>query len=234
MLDLLATWDINISNSTQSIQTIIFCLVLSFVIGMVITIVYRQANKGFSYEGSFNFTLLMVCMIVTTIMISIGSSVALSLGLIGALSIIRFRTVLKNTADMSYLFWSIAEELAVGAQNYYLAIIFLVFMTVIILILDIFNIFTKMNADYIVVINMSELDKKPVLLSKDISSIFTQNKTKWFLKSSFTDKENGMKELTYSVFSKKYDNIEQSLLEIENINGVNKVSLLSPESNLFI
>ena len=96
-------------------------MVAAFVIGVLLSIVYRTTHKGLSYSQSFTQTIVFVTVIVAIVMMVIGGSLARAFALVGALSIIRFRTVLKDTKDMSYIFGALALGMAVGTSNYFLA-----------------------------------------------------------------------------------------------------------------
>jgi hypothetical protein len=96
-------------------------MIVAVVIGFILSIVYKQSHKGLSYSQSFNQTIIFVALIVAIVMMVIGGSLARAFALVGALSIIRFRTVLKDTKDMAYIFAALALGMAAGTSNYFLA-----------------------------------------------------------------------------------------------------------------
>lgn len=96
-------------------------IIASIVIGIILSLVYRTTHKGLSYSQSFTQTIIFVCVIVAIVMMVIGGSLARAFALVGALSIIRFRTVLKDTKDMAYIFGALALGMAAGTGNYFLA-----------------------------------------------------------------------------------------------------------------
>jgi uncharacterized membrane protein YhiD involved in acid resistance len=102
---------------------IIVNILLAVTIGVVLAAVYRSNHKGLSYSQSFVHTIVFVAMIVAIIMMVIGGSLARAFALVGALSIIRFRTVLKDTKDMAYIFATLALGMAAGTSNYFLAVV---------------------------------------------------------------------------------------------------------------
>ncbi len=93
----------------------------AIAIGIILSLVYRTTHKGLSYSQSFCQTIVFVTLIVALVMMVIGGSLARAFALVGALSIIRFRTVLKDTKDMSYVFAALAMGMAAGTSNYFLA-----------------------------------------------------------------------------------------------------------------
>ena len=101
---------------------IILNLVLSFILGIIVSIVYKKTHKGLSYSQSFMITNIFVCVIVCMVIMIIGNSLARAFALVGALSIIRFRTVVKDTKDTAYIFWSLAAGMACGTGSYFLAL----------------------------------------------------------------------------------------------------------------
>ena len=96
-------------------------IVAAFVIGVLLSVTYRITHKGLSYSQSFSQTVVFVAVIVAIVMMVIGGSLARAFALVGALSIIRFRTVLKDTKDMAFIFGALALGMAAGTSNYFLA-----------------------------------------------------------------------------------------------------------------
>ncbi len=96
-------------------------LALAAVLGVIVASVYRRTHKGLSYSQSFTQTILFVTVIVAIVMMVIGSSLARAFALVGALSIIRFRTVVKDTKDTAFIFSGLALGMAAGTSNYILA-----------------------------------------------------------------------------------------------------------------
>ena len=96
---------------------------VALVLGIVIFISYRFSHSGAVYSARFNVTLLLLTLITTLIMNVIGNNIALSLGMVGALSIVRFRTAIKDPRDAAYIFWCIAVGISCGVSYYLLAAI---------------------------------------------------------------------------------------------------------------
>lgn len=98
-------------------------LILAFGIGMFIFLVYKKTFSGVMYSSSFGVTLVAVTMITTLVILAVTSNVVLSLGMVGALSIVRFRTAIKEPLDIAFLFWSIAVGIVLAAGLIPLAVI---------------------------------------------------------------------------------------------------------------
>ena len=104
-----------------SIQTMLLNFLAAGVLGLLIFIIYRMTHSGPVYSARFNVTLVMLTLITTVIMSVIGNNVALSLGMVGALSIVRFRTAVKDPRDAAYIFWTIAVGICCGVSDYLVA-----------------------------------------------------------------------------------------------------------------
>lgn len=109
--------------SAVSVIDIVIALVLSFAVGLFIFFIYKKTFGGVMYSSSFGITLVALCMITTLVILAVTSNVVLSLGMVGALSIVRFRTAIKEPLDIAFLFWSIAVGIVLAAGLIPLALI---------------------------------------------------------------------------------------------------------------
>ncbi|GJM77263.1 hypothetical protein HMSSN036_94790 [Paenibacillus macerans] len=101
--------------SDISISKIIITLGVSFLIGLFIYILYRRVFSGVLYSKSFNVSLIGMTMVTAMVIIAVNSNLVLSLGMVGALSIVRFRTPIKDPTDLIFLFWAAAAGIVAGA-----------------------------------------------------------------------------------------------------------------------
>ena len=106
-----------------SLLDMVLALVLAFGIGMFIFLIYKKTYAGVMYSSSFGVTLVALTMITTLVILAVTSNVVLSLGMVGALSIVRFRTAIKEPLDIAFLFWSIAVGIVLAAGFIPLAVI---------------------------------------------------------------------------------------------------------------
>ena len=106
-----------------SIQTILVTLLTSAVCGAVIYLVYRFFNRSVIYNENFNILVILTTVVTSFIIMTISSNVVLSLGMVGALSIVRFRAAVKDPLDIGFLFWGIAAGITAGAQLYWVALL---------------------------------------------------------------------------------------------------------------
>ena len=117
-----------------SVLDMALTLVLAFGIGIFIFLVYKKTYKGVMYSSSFGVTLVALTMITSQVILAVTSNVVLSLGMVGALSIVRFRTAIKEPLDIAFLFWSIAAGIILAAGMIPLAVIGSVIIGVILLV----------------------------------------------------------------------------------------------------
>ena len=106
------------SGGELSTETILLRLVMSAIIAAFLFLSYRLSHSGSIYSAKFNVSLASLVVITTTVMIVIGNNIALSLGMVGALSIVRFRTAIKDSRDTVYIFWAIVVGICCGAGDY--------------------------------------------------------------------------------------------------------------------
>jgi len=109
--------------ASLTVDRVVLALVMSFLINLLIFFIYRKTFKGVIYNKQFNIGLVLTGLVVTLVVLPISSNVALSLGMVGALSIIRFRTAIKDPKDIVFTFWTIAVGIICGAGLYIVAII---------------------------------------------------------------------------------------------------------------
>ena len=109
--------------TSVSILDMVLALVLDSGLGLFIFFVYKKTYQGVMYSSSFGVTLIALTMITTVVILAVTSNVVLSLGMVGALSIVRFRTAIKEPLDIAFLFWAIAEGIVLAAGMIPLAII---------------------------------------------------------------------------------------------------------------
>ena len=190
-------------------------LLLSFALGMFIFWVYKRTYQGVMYSKTFNVSLIALCMITSAVIMAVTSNIILSLGMVGALSIVRFRAAIKDPIDIVYMFWAIASGIIVGAGLYVLAIIFAVIMGVI------FFVFSKVrtsNEPMLLIVNYDDgtvEDEIFKLLNDKVGVYKVKSKTK----------TNGGFEITVEIRSKK-DKMKV-VNQIDEMQSVTNVAMVS-------
>ena len=120
--------------TSVSVLDMVIALLLAFGLGVFIFLVYKKTYSGVMYSSSFGTTLVALTMITTVVILAVTSNVVLSLGMVGALSIVRFRTAIKEPLDIAFLFWSIAVGIVLAAGMIPLAVIGSVVIGIILLV----------------------------------------------------------------------------------------------------
>jgi hypothetical protein len=203
---------------------IFFSLLLALVIGFVVSQVYKHTHRGLSFELAFMSTLVVLAPIVSTVMLFIRGDLVLSLGLIGSLSIIRFRTPIKDTRDMVFLFWVIAVGLGCGTFNWSAVILSSIVITIVMFLFHFFKYGQTNKTDFVLVVhgygNFSP---------ESISSIIKKYVKDAQIRSKEVEVENW--EVVYEVRLGKQPGETADLLieELKKTTGVSKVSILAPQ-----
>ncbi|HHD2753611.1 TPA: DUF4956 domain-containing protein [Clostridium perfringens] len=191
-------------------------MALSFVVGLFIMQVYKKTFKGVMYSSTFAMSLLALTLITTLIILGVTSNVVLSLGMVGALSIVRFRSAIKEPMDIAFLFWSISEGIVLGAGLIPLAVLGAVFIGIVMVLFA-----NKKTTDnpYILVVNCeNDLSENGVL------NILSKNVNKYCVKSKTVSPSNGI-EMTIEI---KLKNVTTSFVnEVSKVNGVSNAVLVS-------
>ncbi len=163
--------------ASVSILDMLLAMVLAFALGMFIFLIYKKTFSGVMYSSGFGVTLVALTMITTLVILAVTSNVVLSLGMVGALSIVRFRAAIKEPLDIAYLFWAIAVGIVLAAGLIPLAVIGSVLIGVFLLLFV--NRKSHVNP-YIVVIECvdGESEKRAVeYLKKQASRFSVKSKT---------------------------------------------------------
>ena len=148
------------SSAEITTPTILVALGIACVLALYIFFVYRVVTRKTFYSKNFNITLAVITVITAALILTMQSSVVLSLGMVGALSIVRFRTAVKDPMDLAFLFWSISVGIICGAGLAQVAVILSVVITVGILILDQMPV---AKAPMILVVNANDLDAEDAI-----------------------------------------------------------------------
>lgn len=126
---------LNMFPSTIDPWQLVIVLAVSLLLGLGIFAVYRRCFMGVVYDHSFSISLVVMTILTAVIIVTISSNVMLSLGMVGALSIVRYRTAVKSPLDLMFLFWTIATGICVGATYYYIGIVSFLFVAVTFMVL---------------------------------------------------------------------------------------------------
>jgi hypothetical protein len=207
-----------------SLVDLLIALLLAFALGLGCALIYRVTHRGLNYERSFLVSLVLVGPIVAMVMVFIGSNLALSLGMVGALSIIRFRTVIKDSRDMVFLFWMIATGLGCGTYNWAAVSVAAVIIAVILLVLFGLRYGQARHSEYVLVSS----GRGPEAAGQVRSAVAKRSPTVQVRSLDFHD--DTWEQVLEVRFPQGADLDEVALLaELRSLPGVEKVSLLAPQ-----
>ena len=133
--DLAAIWQ-DQTISISSFPTVLVTLLIAFAIGVFIFWIYKMNFRGVMYSQNYALSLVLLCIITAPVVLCIRQSLALSLGMVGALSIVRFRTAVKDPLDTAYMFWSLTMGILIGAGQFFLAAVAVIGIALLITIIS--------------------------------------------------------------------------------------------------
>ena len=198
-----------------SLLDMVLALSLSFLRGLFLFLVYKKTYAGVMYSASFGVTLIAMAMITTVLIMTVVSNVVLSLGMVGARSIVRFRTAIKEPMDIAFLFWSIAVGIVLAAGLIPLA----VFGSLLIgLVLILFSAGKNVDHPYILVIHCENGDQE-----KEIRTFVEASVKRMSLKSKSVSP--GRIELNYEIRLRKESS--EFVNELDRLPGVSQAVLVS-------
>ena len=193
--------------------TILVSLVLAFAVGLFIAWIYRRNFRGVMYSNNFALTLVLMTLITCPVVMCIKESIQLSMGMVGALSIVRFRTAVKDPLDTAYMFWALTMGILLGAGQFFLTALTVVGIAILITV--VVNLQSKRMNSFLLVLRMG--DEAERAASQIVASVRNQQ-----LKSK-TVSSNGI-EATYEV---RVDKPDALLNKLRAVQGVYDATLVS-------
>jgi hypothetical protein len=198
--------------TVANVNDLVVGMIFALLISLFILFIYRTTFRGVVYNHNFGVSLVVLSAISCLIISTISSNLVLSLGLVGALSLIRFRTAVKDPIDIVFLFWAISSGIACGAARYTFALIGALFIGILLMVLNMFNL---SSATYLLVIRCEK--------SAEADAISALGELKYKIKSKTATKERA--ELTVEI--KMKDNNTAFVDKVAEINGVTDAVLVS-------
>ena len=193
--------------------TIVVSLVLAFAVGLFIAWIYRRNFRGVMYSNNFALTLVLMTLITCPVVMCIKESIQLSMGMVGALSIVRFRTAVKDPLDTAYMFWALTMGILLGAGQFFLTALAVVGIGILITV--VVSVQSKRMNSFLLVLRMG--DEAERAASQIVASVRNQQ-----LKSK-TVSSNGI-EATYEV---RVDKPDALLNKLRAVQGVYDATLVS-------
>ena len=192
----------------------VVALAAGLLVGLIIAFVYKKTYRGVLYSPSFSLTLVMLTLITTPVVMCIKSDIALSMGMVGALSIVRFRTAIKDPMDTAYMFWALTMGILLGAELYLIALVVVLGIAVILFLLTFIK-FTNPNA-YLLVVHYDEDAEYDIV--DELKHSTKQNK----LRSKTITRAGG--EMTFEVRLSDRHEIVSRMLDIEGVHDATLVA----------
>ena len=210
----------NLTNTEAlSVTVILMNNVIALIVAFFIMFTYKISYAGSAYSRKFNISIGSITIITAMIMSIISNNIALSLGMVGALSIVRFRTAVKEPMDLVFLFWSIAVGICCGAHVTEIAIVLSVLLTILVLILDRIPIG---KAPMILVVNLQEGKQEPELVER------IREFCRYYKIKSRNITGNGCNLVIEVRTSKEYDLVQR----VQELEGLESVSLISHDGEV--
>ncbi len=147
-------------NSSLSPLQIVFTLAVALVLGAFVFFIYKKTFGGVLYSRSFNLSLILLTMVTSLVLLLINNNLTMSLGMVGALSIVRFRTAVKDPMDTVFIFWAVGEGMALGAQFFDVALIGALVIGLVMVLLTSFKVRSSMP--YLLILHYHEGANGPV------------------------------------------------------------------------
>ncbi len=193
---------------------IIIGLVMGCIVGLIIAFVYKRCYRGVLYSPTFSMTLMMLTLITTPVVMCIKSDIALSMGMVGALSIVRFRTAVKDPMDTAYMFWALTMGILLGAELYVHALAVVLGISVILIAMTFIR-FRNPNA-YLLVVHYDDYAES------EITQLLRRTVRQRKLRSKTVTRSGA--EMTVEV---RLDSKQDLVSAVLNIEGVHDATLVA-------
>lgn len=203
-------------------------LLVALLCGALIAILYRITYKGVSYSTGYVVSLIMLTLITALVIMVIGNNLARAFGLVGAMSIIRFRTAIKDTQDIMFIFFALAIGLASGSNMYSIALIGTIFIGLVILIASWFNNTVKVHREYLLQIVYSNTNYQSDEMLEIIKKYCKKHKLINIKKMGESDQQ--LIEHSYYIILKNINKSEQFISDMNKLKGVSRINLFFDET----
>ena len=208
-------------------------ILVAMLLGFIISYLYRTTHRGLSYSQSFTLTILFVTVIVAVVMMVIGGSLARAFALVGALSIIRFRTVIKDTKDTSYVFLALAIGMAAGTSNYFLAFVGTFAIGGLILVVSHFNYGVLYKSDFVVrFLLLSEEQRRDLESDAPYISIFEEFSRTHHLLHIEPSGDPNLLRMTFDVSLKEDKDAKNFISALQKLEQLSEIVLIASKNDV--
>ena len=202
-----------------TLKTVVIAIIITACIALYIFVVYKLLCRKTFYSKNFNISLVGVALITSAIIVTIQSSIVVSLGMVGALSIVRFRTAVKDPLDLMFLFWSISTGIICGAGFAEYAVVLAIILTIVVIVLERLPV---SRAPMILIVNANSIDVERKIF--DTVKLYSKNYT--VKARNVTDSSL---DITIEISTKEVDTLVKELIEVK---GVGNVSALAHDGEV--
>ncbi len=211
-----------------SLRDVVFNLLVALFCGTIISMLYRFTYKGLNYSASFAISMIMLTMITSIVIMVIGNNLARAFGMVGAMSIIRFRTAVKDAVDIMFIFFALTIGLAAGVKMYAVAIFGTLFISLIFLIISRMDFGLAKRREYLLQV-LLEADN---VTEGQIDEVIKKycNRFKLVNVKALGESENELMEFSYHVFLKSEENGNRLIRELKKMLDVRNVNLFFDEN----
>lgn len=199
-----------------SIELVIITLSFALLFSIIVFFVYKLTSKNTIYSKNFNITMSLISIVTAGVVLSMQANIVVSLGMVGALSIVRFRTAIKEPRDLLFLFWSISNGIIIGAGVYSIVFILAIIITIGLLV---FDLFPNNKIPYLLIVNSNNKN-----IYDKIIEVLNDNKIKFKVKSRNFSKGN-----IDMVFELSCKNCDKLFDDLNKINGITSFNLLNQD-----
>jgi len=212
---------------TITVWDVLANMLVALLCGVIIALLYRYTYRGLNYSTSFTISLIMLTMITAIVIMVIGNNLARAFGMVGAMSIIRFRTAVKDASDIMFIFFALSIGLAAGVKLYAIAIVGTLVVGLVYLVVMKFNFSLPHNREYLVQI----VANNPALPDNPFGEIFKRHCRRHKLVNVKTIGDENSEEVEFSYYLSLKDREKGKALinSLKKISGVNYVNLFFDE-----
>jgi len=213
---------------TIGIDMIVFNIIMSFALAMIISWIYQKTHKGLSYSQTFVIGLVILCTLSSVIMMVIGNVLIRAVALLGAFTIIRFRTAIKDPKDVSFILFSLIVGMAIGTGSYNIGIVATIMISLIVYFLDKINFGSITKHDYVLTFS---LDKEKTH-SDAYESVFKKYLEFNDLLNINTKQEGEIMDFTFNIKFLSNIKIDNFIKELSSIDYLTNVDLIATKNDI--
>lgn len=201
-------------NNNISKSNVLMTMLIALLFALIVYYVYKLTCDNVIYSKKFNVTMSLMTLVTAAVVMSMQANVVVSLGMVGALSIVRFRTAIKEPKDLLFLFWAISNGIIIGAGVYFIVFVLAIMLTIGLLL------FEKLPGNkipYLLVVSLENIK-----IEEDIIKVFNDNKIKYRVKSKNISSNNA--DIIFELSDNKINNLVEQISEYNGIISINIIT----------